>query len=165
MVIENWIVLGLGGNMGDRTHHIAWAQKLIELHLGNIVKSSRIYETAAWGNNNQPHFLNQVVMVKSLFTPQMCLKRCLHIEKIMGRERDIKWGPRIIDIDILLYNNIKLQSPGLLIPHPFLQDRRFVLQPLVDILPNYQHPVLRRSLRLLLSNCTDALPVKPHPFS
>jgi 2-amino-4-hydroxy-6-hydroxymethyldihydropteridine diphosphokinase len=93
------------------------------------------------------------------FTPLQTLQKCLQIEKSMGRHREIKWGPRLIDIDILLYNDVKIQHENLQIPHPFLHQRRFVLQPLADVLPHFKHPSLNKTLQELLTECPDTLPV------
>jgi 2-amino-4-hydroxy-6-hydroxymethyldihydropteridine diphosphokinase len=95
------------------------------------------------------------------FTPLQTLQKCLQIEKSMGRRREIKWGPRLIDIDILLYNDVKIQHENLQIPHPFLHQRRFVLQPLADVLPHFKHPSLNKTLQELLTECPDTLPVTP----
>lgn len=162
MNIENLLALGLGGNMGNRIYHITWAQQLISQQLGTIVRCSPLYQTAAWGNTDQPNFLNQVVILKTPFSPIQCLQKCLQIEKSMGRKREIKWGPRIIDIDILLYNNIKINTPNLQVPHPHLHERRFVLEPLCDVLPNFKHPYLKKNLSQLLKECPDSLPVTPY---
>lgn len=159
MIIENWVALGLGGNMGNRMAYIGKAQMLLSQQVGEITRCSSLYQTAAWGNTNQPHFLNQAILLKTPFTPQMVLQKCLAIEKQLGRHREIKWGPRSIDIDILLYNNAQTTAHNLQIPHPFLQERRFVLQPLCEIIPNYRHPILHKTLKQLLVNCPDTLPV------
>lgn len=159
MNIENWVAVGLGGNMGNRLAYIGKAQMLLSQKVGAIVKCSSLYETAAWGITEQPNFLNQVVILKTLFTPKMLLDKCLEIEKQLGRRREIKWGPRSIDIDILLYNNIVKTSEALQIPHPHIQDRRFVLQPLTEIAPTYRHPIFNTTLSTLLNRCTDTLPV------
>jgi 2-amino-4-hydroxy-6-hydroxymethyldihydropteridine diphosphokinase len=165
MGIENWVILGLGGNMGNRLHQLGRAQELISKQLGAIVKCSSLYETAAWGNTDQPNFINQVVLIKTPFTPMMVIQRCLQIEKQLGRRREVKWGPRIIDIDILLYNNIKLNTQDLQIPHPQLHERRFVLEPLVEIMPHHKHPSLGRTFSELLKHCADDLPVTLFPLS
>ena len=164
MNIENQVVLGLGGNMGNRTQYLAFAMVQIIQQIGPITKVSSVYETAAWGNTDQPPFLNQVIVVITPFTPLQTLQKCLQIEKSMGRRREIKWGPRLIDIDILLYNDAQIQRNNLQIPHPFLHQRRFVLQPLADVLPRYNHPTLHKTLQQLLTECPDTLPVTPfHP--
>jgi 2-amino-4-hydroxy-6-hydroxymethyldihydropteridine diphosphokinase len=116
MNIENRVALGLGGNMGNRLYHIAWAQQLITKNIGQIIQCSPLYQTAAWGNTDQPHFLNQVIVVITPFTPLQTLQKCLQIEKSMGRHREIKWGPRLIDIDIcyitmLKHNTRTFKSP------------------------------------------------------
>lgn len=161
MYVENWVALGLGGNMGNRLQNIGKAQMLISQQVGEIVKVSALYQTAAWGNTDQPDFLNQAIIVKTPFTPKMLLNKCLYIEKQLGRRRDIPWGPRTIDIDILLYNDAIIDKEALHIPHPHMQNRRFVLQPLADIAPKYRHPQHRKSLRELLVACPDTLPVLP----
>jgi len=161
MYVENWVALGLGGNMGNRLQNIGKAQMLISQQVGEIVKVSALYQTAAWGNTDQPDFLNQAIIVKTPFTPKMLLNKCLYIEKQLGRRRDIPWGPRTIDIDILLYNDAIIDKEALHIPHPHMQNRRFVLQPLADIAPNYRHPQHSISLKKLLVACPDTLPVLP----
>lgn len=161
MYVENWVALGLGGNMGNRLQNIGKAQMLISQQVGEIVKVSALYQTAAWGHTDQPDFLNQAIIVKTPFTPKMLLNKCLYIEKQLGRRRDIPWGPRTIDIDILLYNDAIIDKETLQIPHPHMQNRRFVLQPLADIAPNYRHPRHRKSLKELLAACPDTLPVLP----
>lgn len=161
MYVENWVALGLGGNMGNRLQNIGKAQMLISQQVGEIVKVSALYQTAAWGHTDQPDFLNQAIIVKTPFTPKMLLNKCLYIEKQLGRRRDIPWGPRTIDIDILLYNDAIIDKETLQIPHPHMQNRRFVLQPLADIAPNYRHPQHRKSLKELLAACPDTLPVLP----
>ncbi len=159
MNIENQVVLGLGGNMGNRTQHLALAMVKIIQQIGPITRVSRVYETAAWGNEDQPAFLNMAVCITTPFTPLQTLERCLRIEKQMGRHRTMKWGPRIIDIDILLYNDIVNTTETLQIPHPHMQNRRFVLQPLTEIAPQYLHPVFKTTLSTLLNRCADPLPV------
>lgn len=155
------MALGLGGNVGNRLKNIALAQHLIEKQLGVIDKYSNIYETAAWGNTDQPAFLNQAILIKTPFTPLQTLHIVLQIEKQMGRFREIKWAPRIIDIDILLYNQTIINKPQLQIPHPFMHERRFVLKPLAEIMPNTQHPTFKKSFRDLLTTCQDSLSVEP----
>jgi len=165
MNIENWVAVGLGGNMGNRLAYIGKAQMLLSQQVGRMIKCSSLYETAAWGNTDQPHFLNQAVILKTPFTPKMLLHKCLDIEKQLGRRREIKWGPRSIDIDILLYNDIVNTTETLQIPHPHMQDRRFVLQPLTEIAPQYLHPVFKTTLSTLLNRCADPLPVTLyHPW-
>lgn len=128
-------------------------------YAGIIIQTSPVYETAAWGNTRQNAFLNQVVEIKSRLSPADLMQKLLQIEKSMGRMRDLKWGPRRIDIDILFYGQTIINNTGLLIPHPHIQDRRFVLQPLLDIAPGFVHPKLNLTIEELLHRCPDSLPV------
>lgn len=157
----NRLVLGLGGNKGNVKQTLVQAEKLIAEEIGSIVKKSSNYKTAAWGNTNQPDFLNNVVLVETNYTVVECLQKVLDIEKRLGRLRtEKKWEERIIDIDILFYNDSSIQLENLVVPHPYIQDRKFVLIPLVEILPDYKHPLLNKNLKLLLENCTDVLDVQ-----
>ena len=158
----NEAYLSLGSNEGDR---ILWFRKAIELleeNCGSIVKRSSIYETSAWGIETQADFLNMVVLLQTNESPTKLLKAILGIETQLGRHRSVKWGPRTLDIDILLYNNDIIESPELIVPHPYLQDRRFTLLPLAEIAPEYIHPKLNMSISELLSICPDKLDV--HKF-
>ena len=136
------------------------AQNRIQQQVGHIVSISPMYITAAWGLTDQPDFMNQCLVIETPFPPQLCMLKLLHIEKQMGRKREIKWGPRTIDIDILFFDHLKLKSTLLEVPHPFLHERRFVLEPLTSIAPNYIHPTFGKSLKSLLVNCTDYSPIK-----
>ncbi len=153
----NTAYLLLGSNEGDRKGWLVKAMDLISELCGNIINKSSIYQTAAWGITTQPDFLNMVIMVQTTQAPEDLLHTILNIETAMGRHRTIKWGPRIIDIDILFFNDITLNIPELIIPHPFLQDRRFTLLPLAEIAPDYIHPVFNKSVTTLLSACSDQL--------
>ena len=154
------IVLLLGGNLGDRFQNIINAVNAIKEFVGSIQKKSSLYETAAWGITDQPHFLNQVVVVHTILSAQQVLEKILFIEKQLGRERLVKMGPRIIDIDILFYDDKIIEEENLIIPHPRLQERKFVLEPLNELIPNYIHPILKKSVKVLLQECTDTLNVK-----
>ena len=154
------IVLLLGGNLGDRFQNISNAVNAIKEFIGTIQKKSSLYETAAWGITDQPHFLNQVVVVHTILSAQQVIKKILFIEKQLGRERLVKMGPRIIDIDILFYDDKIIEEENLIIPHPRLQERKFVLEPLNELIPNYIHPILKKSVKVLLQECTDTLNVK-----
>ncbi len=149
-----------GGNLGDRRQSLATALELLELQCGIIVEKSSIYETAAWGNENQPSFLNQAIQLETMLTAVELLEKLLGIERKMGRSRNEKYGARVIDIDILLYGDEISSSPLLVIPHPQMQYRRFVLAPLAEIAPRVIHPVLRKSIATLLQECEDPLPVR-----
>jgi 2-amino-4-hydroxy-6-hydroxymethyldihydropteridine diphosphokinase len=145
----------LGSNLGDRLANLDEAKR----QLGNVVASSSVYETAAWGNTNQGSFLNQVVQIDSKLSPENLLKRIQDIETSMGRKRLEKWGPRLIDIDILFYGNQIINSDNLIVPHPEIQNRRFALTPLAEIAPSFLHPVLKKTISTLLKECKDPLPV------
>ncbi len=149
-----------GGNTGDRMYHLETAMQLISEHCGKILKSSPIYETAAWGMTDQQDFLNQVLLVETGLKAPLLMERILELEHLMGRVRSEKYGPRKIDIDILFYNDEVIHTSSLIVPHPALQNRRFVLEPLNDIAPDLVHPVLKKTVHQLLVECPDQLPVK-----
>lgn len=156
----NQIFLGLGSNLGNREENLLTAQKLIEEKVGKIRSKSSIYETAAWGITEQNAFLNQVIEVESHFSPSAVLHLVLSIEKEMGRIREIKWGERSIDIDILYYNNEIISIENLAVPHPFIQERKFVLVPLCEIAPAFIHPKLKQTNLELLKKCQDSGEIK-----
>jgi 2-amino-4-hydroxy-6-hydroxymethyldihydropteridine diphosphokinase len=156
----NEIYLLTGGNMGDRLHNLQIAAKLIEETAGPLVKKSAIYETAAWGFTDQPSFLNQVLCLTSILKAEDLLQKLLNIEMKLGRKRLQKMGPRVIDIDILFYGNQIISTPNLVVPHPRMAERRFVLTPLNEIAPDLVHPVLHKTIAELLKDCPDQLEVK-----
>jgi 2-amino-4-hydroxy-6-hydroxymethyldihydropteridine diphosphokinase len=149
-----------GGNMGDRTGKLLEAKKNIATYCGTILMESSLYETAAWGKADQPDFLNQVLYLQTSLSAVALMKEILLIEEKMGRTRTEKYGSRTIDIDILFYNDEIIREPGLIIPHPEIQNRRFVLVPLQEIAPGLVHPVLLKSISTLLKDCGDKLDVK-----
>jgi 2-amino-4-hydroxy-6-hydroxymethyldihydropteridine diphosphokinase len=150
----------IGGNQGDRLARLALARDLITHAGGQILIASALYETAAWGKRDQPDFLNQALEVGTSRDARAWLVTLLDIEERMGRRRADKYGPRVIDIDILFFNNSIIREPGLSIPHPEIQHRRFALTPLEEIAPFLIHPVLHKTIRQLLAECTDPLAVK-----
>ena len=154
------IFLGIGGNVGDRLKLLQNVCVLIAAQIGPIIKASSVYETEAWGETEQASFYNQVVQVQTKLNPQELLKICLKIEKQLGRTRAKKWSARTMDIDILFYNNELIHEAGLHIPHPFLQERNFVLVPMAEIAPHHIHPLLRKKMMTLLAHSTDTLTAK-----
>jgi 2-amino-4-hydroxy-6-hydroxymethyldihydropteridine diphosphokinase len=155
----NKAFLLIGGNIGDREKNLAKAREWILLQTGKIIAESSLYETAAWGNTDQPAYLNQALIIETTFTARQLIRHLLKIEKLMGRLRKEKYDPRIIDIDILLFNNEIHDYPLLKLPHPEMQNRRFALLPLAEIAPTIIHPVLNKTIKQLLQDCTDDLPV------
>lgn len=153
------VVLILGGNLGDREELINQAVKSIS-EKNRLVASSAIYETQAWGNVAKGNFLNQVIQVETSVSPQKLLEKIQTIEEKLGRKRTETWGDRTMDIDILYFGNEVINTPELTIPHRFIQDRRFVLAPLAEILPDMIHPILGKSNRTLLEECKDPCEVK-----
>jgi 2-amino-4-hydroxy-6-hydroxymethyldihydropteridine diphosphokinase len=151
------IFLATGSNLGDKAANLSAALALIEELVGSLVAVSGIYRTAAWGIEDQPEFLNQALAVDTVLNPETLLATVLDIEHKMGRERVIRWGERLIDIDVLFYGNLVYQTQRLTIPHPFIQERNFVLQPLLEIAPDFVHPVLHRTIRELADESQDPL--------
>ena len=156
----NKLYLLLGSNLGNSRQQLALAQKRLTKKIGIIIRQSRLYQTAAWGNTNQPDFLNQVVVLQTTLDAATSMKCILEIEHAMGRIRTKKNAPRIIDIDILYFNKEIIRKKYLVVPHPAIQDRRFVLVPLNALSPNFIHPVLGKTNHTLLEECTDSLDVK-----
>jgi len=144
--------------MGDRETNLDRARNLIGEECGELKKISSIYETAAWGKVDQPMFLNQSLEINTPLKPMTLLQQILEIEKQLGRTRHEKYGPRIIDIDILFYNDEIYNDSLLKVPHPALQYRRFALMPMNEIAPNFFHPVLKKTIAKLLEECPDDLP-------
>lgn len=144
------IYLSLGSNMGDKRKNLLEAIKRIDsLENTEVVKTSTILETEPFGYKEQDNFLNACLEVKTLMTAQEFLDTILKIELDMGRVREIKWGPRIIDIDILFYDKEIIEEDNLAVPHPWICEREFVLEPLAEIAPNYIHPLEKKTISML----------------
>ena len=157
--MKGGIFLLFGSNQGLPKENLAEAKRLVSLKVGTILKTSSVYITAAWGEQNQADFYNQVIEVETELSPQTLLDVILSIENKMGRVREKKWGPRIIDIDILLYQDVKITTPQLTVPHPGIPDRMFTLKPLSEIASGVTHPVLKKTIAMLLNECRDPLSV------
>ena len=146
--------------MGNSKSRLIKATLQIEKNIGNVTRQSSLYATAAWGNTKQPDFLNQVIFVETKLSALQTMQTIISIEKKMGRIRTLKNAPRIIDIDILFFNKEIIEMDHLIIPHPQIQNRRFVLVPLNQLSPKLMHPVLKKSVHQLLVHCADKLNVK-----
>ncbi|MBN2745955.1 MAG: 2-amino-4-hydroxy-6-hydroxymethyldihydropteridine diphosphokinase [Bacteroidales bacterium] len=158
----NTVVIIAGGNLGDRMGYLIEAEKYIEKSIGHIGKKSRVYESESWGFVSDLSFLNQVFVLSTSLQPEPLLDVLLDIEKKLGRQRKIDslYQSRTMDLDILFYNDNSFSSDRLVIPHPRIEMRNFVLQPLVEILPNHIHPKSGLSILELFNQCDDSSLVK-----
>jgi 2-amino-4-hydroxy-6-hydroxymethyldihydropteridine diphosphokinase len=154
------IFILLGSNLGDRQENLDRARHEISRSVGEIITTSSVYKTAAWGNTHQPDFYNQVIEIRSAPDPGKLISDTQMIEQKMGRTREEKWGPRIIDIDILFYGDSVFSNENLTIPHPEISNRKFTLMPLAEVAPDFIHPVFKKSVLQLLEDCDDDLPVE-----
>ena len=149
------VFLLLGTNLGERAANLSSARNLIAFRAGQIMATSAIYETAPWGKTDQPGFLNQCIEILTMHAPEELLRILQKIEKEIGRETTEKWGPRLIDIDILFYGDRNITLEQLTIPHPYLHQRRFTLLPLAEIAAEFKHQVLNKTVKQLLKACDD----------
>lgn len=157
---KNTLILSLGGNVGNVTTSFAKAIAKINQEIGEVVLTSSVYQTKAWGHEAQADFFNQVIQVETVKKPVQCLQLILEIETSLGRLRTgDKWRERIIDIDILFYNQEQIDEPHLKIPHPYIHQRNFILTPLAEICAEYIHPVLHKSIAVLEQTSMDKLKV------
>ncbi len=159
------LILHLGSNLGNRQEKLNEAINFINKEVGFVFSQSSIYETAVWLGDEQDKmpeilrkqapFLNMALQVETLLEPINALQLCLGIEDKLGRVRKQKWGPRRIDIDLIFYDDKIINTPKLIVPHPWMQYRRFVLMPLAEIIPEWVHPVLKQNVQDLLGTCED----------
>lgn len=156
----NKVYLIIGSNLGDKFNNIEQANRQIGLRIGKILNSSSVYETEPWGIREQPQFLNLVLYLETNLKPLEILKEIDFIENALGRKKGKKWGARIIDIDILFFNDLIFKSGDLIIPHPSILERMFVLRPIAEIAADLVHPVLKKDIQELLKDCKDTLSVK-----
>ena len=143
--------LGIGSNLGNREENCEQAVELLIKKEIKLIKRSSLYETEPWGVKEQPAFINMVIKAETILTPEELLNTLKTIESALGRREAIRRGPRIIDLDILFYDDLVINTPELEIPHAGIKDRKFVLKPLSDIAPDKVHPVLKKNMRTLLS--------------
>ncbi len=148
-----------GGNLGNRMDYLSKAQTLIEQLCGNIAATSAVYETAAWGLQEQPSFYNRLLVTETNLAPEKLMETLLLIEEQMGRKRSIKLGPRTIDLDVLMIDDLVINTPLLTLPHPQMHNRRFALIPFAEVAPNLVHPVFNKTIATLLTECPDTLDV------
>ena len=157
--------LMLGGNVGDRLDYLRRSVDLLRRDVGEIVAMSAIYESEPWGFDHPQWFLNQVAAVETNLSPLLLLERIQRVEQTLGRLRKgIGYQSRTIDIDILLYGNLVIDTPELVIPHPRMAERMFVLQPMAELAPDMEHPVLHRTMGYLREHCEDGKRVRDYPL-
>ena len=159
------VFLSLGGNLGNTQEIFEACYPLIENKVGSILQQSSLYRTAAWGQQDQADFVNQVLLVKTELLPEAILVAIQAIEKDFGRERKVTWGPRTLDLDILFVGQQIIQTANLQVPHPHIQNRKFILIPMHEIAADYKHPVLNKSIAELLLETKDssAVTLIQHP--
>lgn len=150
-----YVYLLCGSNMGRRQDYLSKAITLIHDRIGDVERVSAIYESDAWGEEAQDDFLNQALMVKSSLQVEALLVELKKIEAMLGRTEGYRWGPRVIDIDILMVEDLVYFTDHLQVPHASLPERRFALQPLAEIAPDLVHPVSGYTVNEMLANCTD----------
>lgn len=159
MKLQKLIIL-IGGNEGDVKQTFLQVVSELEKRIGGLTASSSLYETDAWGPVKQANFLNQALVFRTTLSPVQCLRIALETERKFGRVRAERYGPRTIDIDILYLGNQVIQSKELVLPHPEIANRRFVLVPLNEVCPGFVHPLMNISNRELLKRCKDQLEVR-----
>jgi len=141
--------IGIGSNLGNRDLNCFQSIELMKAGSGVVEACSSLHETKAWGVADQPYFINMAVKLVTSYEPLALLQRLQQIEKTMGREKTFRWGPRVIDLDILFYDNLTVVTPELVIPHPGAHERLFVLKPVIDIAPCFIHPLLNKTIQQL----------------
>jgi 2-amino-4-hydroxy-6-hydroxymethyldihydropteridine diphosphokinase len=144
------VYIGIGSNLGDREKNCARAIELLRGKGITITKKSSLYETEPWGIKDQPEFMNMAIAIETDLNPHELLALLQKVEVQIGRKKSYQWGPRLIDLDILLYDNIVIDEESLKIPHPLMHERDFVLRPLREIAPGMIHPVLKMNMGELL---------------
>ncbi|MBI3509164.1 MAG: 2-amino-4-hydroxy-6-hydroxymethyldihydropteridine diphosphokinase [Bacteroidetes bacterium] len=160
--VFNNVFAGLGSNLGDRKKNVRNACEMIgQLNGTTITRFSSMIETEPWGKTDQPFFLNCVIQIETSLTPEELLVHFIAIEKKMGRTRQEKWGPRMIDIDIIFFNDAAIREEHLQIPHPHMAQRIFVLAGMCELDPHKIHPVIGKSMLNLMEECVDGSKIFP----
>ena len=158
------VYLQLGSDIGNRLKNLQEAVVFLEKAIGKVLQKSFVYETEPWQMNDTQFFLNQVVASETVLEPLILLQKLKEYEILQGRQqresRNEPYKRRIIDLDILFYDSLVMQTKDLIIPHPLMPERRFVLQPLADLIPNFEHPVLKKTVNTLLHECADTMEVR-----
>jgi 2-amino-4-hydroxy-6-hydroxymethyldihydropteridine diphosphokinase len=154
------VFLLLGSNLGNRKLLLNEAIERIEADVALVLQASSVYETQSWGKTDAPDYLNQVLLLQTDLTAREVLGKILAIELLMGRRREEKWGSRTIDIDILFYGDAIIDEPDLKIPHPEMHKRRFTLAPLAELVPEFEHPLIKKNILQLKNELIDDLVVK-----
>ena len=149
------VIIGLGGNTGDRIKNLLLAGGLLVERVGRIVEFSPIIESEPWGFQSENCFLNQILIMETALSPSKVLEECLAIEQTLGRQRTVDYSDRRMDIDILFYDDLVIAEEGMIIPHPRLHERLFILMPLVHLRPDFIHPILGLSTKKMLESCSD----------
>lgn len=154
--MENLAYISIGSNMGDRVHFFKKAVELLDGDKGIAVADiSSLYETDPVGYTEQNMFLNAVLKVKTSYKPEELLEKCLEVERTLGRKREIRWGPRTLDLDILLYNHVNIETENLSVPHPRMLERAFVIIPLLELDPDIMLPKMEKPLKHVLNEIKD----------
>lgn len=161
----NTVILLLGGNIGDTHFYLKESIRLLEDHQCMLIDQSEIYQTEAWGVQNQTNYLNQALQISTPLSPHELLLRCQKIETKLGRIRKERWAERTIDIDLIFYNNTLVDTPTLTLPHPRYHLRNFVLQPLMDLIPEFVCPQFKKSIQEIYSHSPDQLEVKKFDYA
>lgn len=151
----NIVYLQLGSNLGDRKQLLQDAILAIEKRVGSLVDKSKVFESTPWRVEGQENYLNQIIKVKTTLSAEDVLNIVLDIEKQLGRVRIEKWGERLIDIDIIFYNDDIIETSNLCVPHKHMHERMFVLVPLNDLSPDLLHPIYNKTIKELIEVCRD----------
>lgn len=161
MMTEHIAYLLLGTNLGNRTENLSKATAAIRMFIGRVDAQSHVFETEPWGKPHQPLFYNQAIKIGTPCSPLETLHLIKQVEFLLGRDNSEKWAPRVIDIDILFFDNFAIESPVLTIPHAHIAERKFALDPLREIAGEFIHPVLNKTIETLYHECKDTLIVNP----